>query len=53
MASTQGVTKKATNKNGAKYKLTTTASQTSTKSSTTHKYTRKITINGKVRYYYD
>lgn len=52
MASSQGVKKTATNKNGAKYKKSTTVSQTTTNSSTKYKYTKKVTINGKTRYYY-
>jgi hypothetical protein len=53
MSATQGVKKTATNKNGAKYKKSTTTSQTTTNTGTKYKYTRKITINGKTRYYYD
>lgn len=52
MAASQGVKKTATNKNGAKYKKSTTVSQTKTSSSTQYKYTRKVTVNGKTRYYY-
>lgn len=52
----QKVTKRATNKNGANYTKKTTVSQKVTNSNDTQtkqfKYTRKITVNGKTRYYY-
>lgn len=52
----QKVKKKATNKNGAKYKKKSSISQKVTVANNTkttkYAYTKKITTNGTTRYYY-